>query len=53
MVSFCFGETAPRGCAGESKKAFAVSFERSRMVYNTKKAAARDGKDLVYRGRDR
>jgi hypothetical protein len=34
---FGFNETRTPGCAGESKKAFAVSCERSEMVYNTKK----------------
>ena len=32
-----FSETTTRGCAGASKKAFAVSFERSRMVFNTQR----------------
>jgi len=40
----------PLGCAVDSKKAFAVSFERSGMVFNTRKIAACNGKNLVYGG---
>ena len=32
-----FRETGTRGCARGSKKAFASSFERSGMVFNTQK----------------
>jgi len=32
---FWLWRNATRGCAGEGKKAFAVSFERSGMVFNT------------------
>ena len=39
MHSFCFSKTTIPGCAGESKKAFAVSFERSGMVYNIKRCS--------------
>ena len=39
MHSFCFNKTTIPGCAGESKKAFAVSFERSGMVYNIKRCS--------------
>ena len=46
----CFSETMPLGCAVDSKKAFAVSFERSGMVFNTRKIAACNGKNLVYGG---
>ena len=34
---FWLWRNATRGCAGEGKKAFAVSFERSGMVFNTQK----------------
>ena len=37
FVLVSFRKTASPGCAGESKRAFAVSSERSEMVFNTKK----------------
>ena len=37
--AFCISQETPPGLAGESKKAFAASFERSGMVFNTKKVS--------------
>ena len=39
FVLVSFRKTESPGCAGESKKAFAVSFERSGMVYNIKRCS--------------
>ena len=44
----CFSETTTRGCAVESKKAFAVSFERGERWYSIPKDAACSGKNSVY-----
>ena len=40
-------ETAPPGCAGESKRAFDVSFERSKTVFNTQKMYHATGKNRL------
>ena len=45
----CFSETTTRGCAGESKRVFAVSSERSEMVFNIKKMY-HTMKKATYRG---
>ena len=37
MAGFC--EAIPPGCAGEAKRAFAASFERSGAVFNIKRCS--------------
>ena len=50
FVLVSFRKTESPGCAGESKRAYAVSFERSEMVFNTKKMRHAMGRTPFTRG---